>query len=241
MNRIGINGTFLDLFPASDYDPTEFERPCVTSDICICRTMNKQIQILLVKRLNEPFIGQWSIPGGFIDVKKYETSEQAAHRKLKDKTGVKNVQLRQLGFYDNANRDPRWIVMSVVYFTLISAENSNQADIESGIHSGELNWFNLRDLPVMAFDHKAILSDLQEQLKKLMESQPIAFEFLPKYFSWSELQNTYEVVLDRRLVVSNFRRKINHNYLLFSNGLSVNSPKGRPSKIMEYCGEKPKF
>ena len=52
--------------------------------------------MLLVQRGEHPFLGQWSLPGGFIDIHKDKNLDATALRKLKEKTGVSAPYLEQL-------------------------------------------------------------------------------------------------------------------------------------------------
>ncbi len=66
-----------------DYDVSIFDRPSVTSDICLFsvssenqnnyrKLSKKYFSVLLVKRNNYPYKGKWWLPGGFVGIK--ETS-----------------------------------------------------------------------------------------------------------------------------------------------------------------------
>ncbi len=46
----------------------------------------KEDEVLLVRRGKEPALGQWSLPGGAVEVG--ETLEEALHRELKEETGI---------------------------------------------------------------------------------------------------------------------------------------------------------
>jgi len=244
-NRFGVKGTYLDLYPKSEHDPTIYERASITSDICICRIQDKQLQILLVKRKEEypsdPEANKWAIPGGFVHIEEHETSEETAYRKLREKTGIKSITLRQLQFYDAPYRDSRWRIASVVYFALVSNEKLSEETIVAGSNAADVNWFDVRNLPDMAFDHAIIIDDLHAKLQILVSQYPIAFELLPKEFSWQDLQNVYESILNRSLVAPNFRRKIETLYKLSFQEKSIKPPKGRPAKLLRFHGEKTNF
>ena len=60
----------------------------ITVDTVILTIKNNALQVLLIKRLREPFIDKWAIPGGYVRMS--ETLEQAAVRILKEKTNVEN-------------------------------------------------------------------------------------------------------------------------------------------------------
>ena len=63
----------------------------ITTDVVIFTIKNNKLQVLLVKRANEPFKGRWAIPGGFIRLS--ENLDNAALRILKEKTNVDNIYL----------------------------------------------------------------------------------------------------------------------------------------------------
>lgn len=62
------------------YDSDKYKKPSVTVDTLIFtidekvsknyrKLPEKELKILMVKRADHPFIGQWAIPGGFVDIK----------------------------------------------------------------------------------------------------------------------------------------------------------------------------
>ena len=75
----------------AQYKPSDYERPSVTVDMVVL-AMSKsldRLKILLIKRKNHPYIGQWALPGGFMNPN--ESGHQAAQRELFEETGIKNV------------------------------------------------------------------------------------------------------------------------------------------------------
>lgn len=60
----------------------------------------------------------------------------------------------------------------------------------------------------IAFDHELILADAIVQLRKWITETPIAFRLLPEKFTLRELQQIHETVLDTKLLVPAFRRKV---------------------------------
>ena len=69
----------------------------ITVDVVILTIINNAIQVLLVKRPNEPFKDKWAIPGGYVRLS--ENLDQAALRVLKERTNVDNIYLEQLYTY----------------------------------------------------------------------------------------------------------------------------------------------
>lgn len=62
----------------------------------------------------------------------------------------------------------------------------------------------------LAFDHaKIILSALLSLRHQAEEEGKIVFDLMPEKFTLTELQQAFEIILDKKLLVANFRRKMN--------------------------------
>jgi 8-oxo-dGTP diphosphatase len=113
--------------------------------------------VLLIRRRNQPFAGQYALPGGFVDVG--ETVEAAVVREVQEETGLATAVERLLGVYSDPTRDPRGHTVSVTYFvrrlggTLAGADDADDA-----------RFFPLDALPALAFDHAHILADVRQVL-----------------------------------------------------------------------------
>lgn len=135
----------------------KYPRPAVTVDILVFR--NNMSEILLIKRLHDPFEGKWAFPGGFMDID--ETLEEAAVRELKEETGLSSIELKQLHAFSALDRDPRHRTVSVAFYGFL--ENDQQIT-KAGSDAKEADWFKLNALPSLAFDHTNIL---ETAIKKL--------------------------------------------------------------------------
>ncbi len=137
-----------------------YPRPSVTVDILILTA--KKDQILLIERKNEPFKDQWALPGGFVDMD--EDMETSAYRELREETSISEIKLDQFRAYGKPGRVPRGRTISIVYYGIM--EDSNQQVI-AGDDAKNLQWFNLNNLPRLAFDHTQIIQDfIQKKLLK---------------------------------------------------------------------------
>jgi len=67
-----------------------------------CLVLNKKKELLLVRRAIEPFIGEWCLPGGFIEFN--ETIPIAGKRELKEETGLTGKAVRFIGAYVQKSR-----------------------------------------------------------------------------------------------------------------------------------------
>lgn len=174
----------------------------VTVDVVIFTIQQGVLKVLLVKRRIEPFIGQFAIPGGF--VLEDEDLEQAAARELREETGVSDVYLEQLYSFGKPDRDPRGRVVTVAYFALISPDRK----LKAGSDAAEAAWFQMDDLPRLAFDHATILNYAWERLRNKLEYTTVGFQLLPEKFTLTELQEVYAAILGKQLDKRNFRRKM---------------------------------
>ncbi len=184
----------------------EHPRPAVTVDIILFAFLQNALQVLLIQRRNEPFAGRWALPGGFVQIN--ESLEAAARRELQEETGVQDVYLEQLYTFGDPDRDPRGRVITVAYFTLLSADQVAHSRVRGGDDAQAARWWDVYDLPPLAFDHDRILSYALRRLRWKLEWTALGFLLLPQEFTLSELQRVYETVLNESLDKRNFRRKI---------------------------------
>jgi len=189
------------------------------------------LSVLLIKRKYPPFKGSWAIPGGFI--LNGESPEQAVERELEEETGIKVKYLEQLYTFGKPDRDPRKQVISVAYFSLV--KSSEFQKLAASTDAEEAKWFNIKDLPDLAFDHAEILQMAYTRLQGKITYQPIGFELLDQKFSFSDLENLYMTLLERPIDRRNFRKKILSFGIL--NELDEKAPKsgaGRPGNLFQF-------
>lgn len=181
----------------------EYPRPALTVDCVVFGLDENDIKVLLIERGIEPFAGKWAIPGGFVSPE--ESLEDAAKRELKEETGVENVFLEQLYTVGDVNRDPRERVVTVCYYALVNLQEHN---VEAATDAQNAAWFELDDLPELAFDHNMILDMALKRLKSKIRYEPIGFELLPKKFTLTQLQHLYEKIIGEKQDKRNFRKKL---------------------------------
>ncbi|MGQ1891256.1 NUDIX domain-containing protein [Thermophagus sp. OGC60D27] len=132
----------------------EYPRPAVTADVVVLAGARREnLKILLIKRRYPPFKDMWALPGGFVD--KDEDLEVAAHRELEEETGLKGVNLRQIGAFGKPFRDPRHHTITVAYLASLEHPAAVQGDDDAQ----DASWFPIDGLPPLAFDHETIIGD----------------------------------------------------------------------------------
>lgn len=171
----------------------------ITVDVVILTIINNAIQVLLVKRLNEPFKDKWAIPGGYVRLS--ENLDQAALRVLKERTNVDNIYLEQLYTFGDPLRHPNARVITCAYFALVRAEDINVSLTE------DLSWHKVSELPPLAFDHKEIIQYSLKRTRERLEICPVAYQLLNEKFTLTEMQKSYELIMGKKLDKRNFRKK----------------------------------
>ena len=188
----------------------EWPRPAVTVDIALFTVAGElnelRLQVLLIERDEEPWRGQWALPGGF--VRENEDLVAAARRELAEEAGVTAVTLAQVGAVGTPGRDTRGHVITIVYVGLTAGDRHRL--IARG-DARAARWFDVSSavpLPLLAFDHTRLLDMALSQLRQRLGEAPLCSELLPDTFTLSELQVLTEAILGRKLDRRNFRRKV---------------------------------
>lgn len=189
------------------YDPSQYPPFAVTVDVVILTMLDGQLHILLVRRGQAPFEGDWAIPGGF--KRPTETLQEAAKRELTEETGVDAARLlTQFGAYGDPGRDPRMNVVTVAYLAVLRdvgavIAGSDAADARlvpvTDVLSGEVD---------LAFDHERIVRDAITRVRVELEVSGVATAFIGVTFTLAELRAVYEAVWGVPLDGANFRRSI---------------------------------
>ena len=203
----------------------------VTVDVVIMTLVDNILKVLLVKRVNEPFKGRWAIPGGFIRLS--ENLDDAALRVLKEKTNVQNIYLEQLYTFGDPLRYPNSRVITCAYFALLREEDIKIAVMNKSEVS-EVQWHSVDKLPPLAFDHKEIIEYSLKRTRERLELCPIAFQLLPKKFTLTELQTSYELILKKKLDKRNFRKKILSENILIEHNEYTKTCSKRPAQLYSF-------
>ena len=125
------------------------KQPLFTVDCVVFDPMDR---LLLIRRKNPPFQGQYALPGGFIEYG--ETTESAAARELREETALVATKLCLIGVYSEPNRDPRGHVASIAYLANIADDHPRAGD-DAASAEFVANWQDEE----LAFDHKKIVQD----------------------------------------------------------------------------------
>ena len=138
------------------------QKIAITTDcVVFYKASSEKLKILLVERKNEPFKDAWALPGGFLEDE--EPLEEGAKRELKEETGLQIFEVYQLKAFGNPGRDPRGRTISIAFWGEVFSEEK----VEGSDDAKDAKWFDLENLPELAFDHKQII----EFAKKVYKSE----------------------------------------------------------------------
>lgn len=136
----------------------KYPRPAVTVDIAVLKKNSNGYGILLIKRKFDPFADMWALPGGFVDMD--ETVEVAASRELFEETNLSGVQLEQFHVFSELDRDPRGRTISVIFIGFLT----DHQEVIAKDDAKEVCWYNLNDLPELAFDHGEVIEMISKTI-----------------------------------------------------------------------------
>jgi len=215
------------------------ERPVLAVDVVLLQAAEGTLEVLLQRRVEQPFRGQLALPG--VAVRVDETLETAARRALLERGhlapgALTQVHLEQLATFDALFRDPRGRTVSVAYLGL------GRAPLPPRRPSAE--W---RRLPALArgslpFDHDQIVEAAVERLRGKLRYTNIAARLLPPSFRIEELEAIYSAILGRPINRANFRTKLLKLGLIERAGIlgeAVGPRGGRPPHLYRFAADRP--
>ena len=144
-------------------------------------------KVLLVKRKNEPFKGDWTLTGGALY--NNEDLDTGAKREIFEKTGIEDIEIEQFKTFGKVDRSSVMRMVAVAYIGVI--DSSRVKVLRETINTSNADWFSIDKIPGLGFDHEEILAEALNYLRSKIVSTDILKALFPKKF-------------DRR----NFRKKL---------------------------------
>lgn len=175
----------------------------LATDVVLFAIQHKTLKVLLVNVHVPPwFNGIHGIPGGL--VLPNETADDSVKRHMQGKAGIqpKEVYVEQLYTFSGIKRDPRGRVVSVGYLGLVPPHIASRAPAKNTY------WQDVKKMPKLAYDHNDIVKAAIHRLKDKIMYTTLARYLLSAEFTLSDLQQAYEIILERTFDKRNFRKKM---------------------------------
>ena len=188
-----------------------------------------EIRVLLVERDAAPFKGDWALIGDLVNPQS-DLADSANHV-LERLTGLKDIFMEQFFTFGSVRRHPVGRVVTVGYYSLLKSKDYHPI---ASSWAKSTKWFNINELPELAFDHSEILKKGIEILKTKVRYQPVGFELLPSKFTLLELQDLYEALLGYTFDKPNFRKKILSMDLIIPLNEVQENVSHRPAKLFKF-------
>lgn len=227
--KVNSKGQTEEAFIAA-YDAGKFEKPSLTIDallFTVCgeeennyrKIPEKELKVLLVKRKDHPFIGQWALPGGFVGMK--ESLDDAARRELKEETNIDGIYMEQLYSWGEVDRDPRMRVLSVSYMALI---DSQKLDIQAGDDAEDAQWFKVQRKVLQTTKEKTgggyvKVKDIELTLTNIMLSEKVSATVREKVIVEGAVSQLSLEVIERKGLAFDHGRIINYGHDRLANKL----------------------
>ena len=167
----------------------KYPRPMVTVDLVVFALSQDGLRALFIRRKNEPFAGQWAIPGGYLEMD--EPVEAGARRELKEETGLVDlVFVSEIGVFGEPGRDPRGRTISIAYIGVVKGP---PPAVEGGDDAAGAAWLDPMAIDGLAFDHDDILAAARDQLSIALFDDQLLLAILPGVFTPRDLDLVFEV------------------------------------------------
>jgi ADP-ribose pyrophosphatase YjhB (NUDIX family) len=208
------------------------ERPAHVTLAVVLQVRDGQLQALLWQRAREPFLGAWSLPGGYLEPG--ETLADSIRRHLAAKVDVRELShLEQLETRSDPARHPREWQLATAYLGLVPL------GVDPALPE-DTDWHPVDRLPKLAFDHRAITLAGRERLRAKLSYTNIGFALAPATFALSELRDIYAAALGHELSATNLQRVLVRRGVLEPTGRRREPGRagGRPAALFRFSTPK---
>jgi 8-oxo-dGTP diphosphatase len=189
-------------------------------DAVILTVRNGEVVVLAVRRED----GTRALPGGFVGAG--ERPADTARRKLREKTGIGDPYLEQLGAFADPARDPRGWIPSIAYLALVPSQVEPTDE--------NARWIRARGRHRLAYDHRMILKTAVDRVEGKLWWSNVAVGILPGSFTMTEARRAYEAVAGTRYDAASFARDLKATGLVVATGERRAEGPGRPGSLYRF-------
>jgi len=188
------------------------------------------LKVLLIKRNNEPFKDKWALVGGALY--NTETVDEGMKREIIEKTGIEDVDLHFSNIFSDIKRSPIMRMIAISYVGLVDYKKLTL--LKKSLKTTDCDWFDVKLIPDLAYDHNEIFTKSIETLKELINTTNIMKSLFNYEFTIPEIQNVYETILNKELDRRNFRKKLLQSNLILETNNYKNYKGNKPAKLYKF-------
>ncbi len=162
------------------------------------------VKILLIQRKKEPFKNMWSLVGGAI----YNNEDliDGVNREVKEKTGIENIDIFFSAVFGKKNRTPNIRMLATSFVGIV--DSKSVSILKETFTTSNADWFDINEIPDLAYDHKEIIPHSLDTLKNLINTSDILKSLFQDGFTLPELQKVFESITGEEYDRRNFRKKL---------------------------------
>jgi ADP-ribose pyrophosphatase YjhB (NUDIX family) len=206
----------------------ESNRPFHVTLAVVFQVRDGRLQALLWQRAKDPYAGEWSLPGGYLEPG--ETLEDSIRRHLAGKVDVQRLShLEQLETRSEPDRHPREWQLATAYLGIVPLGVDPELPEDT-------DWHAVDELPKLAFDHRAITLAGRERLRAKLSYTNIGFALAPQAFTLSQLRDIYAAALGHEVSATNLQRVLVRRGVLEPTGKRREPGRsgGRPAELFRF-------
>ena len=194
----------------------------VATDVCIFKIINRDIFVYLTEvHSSGEYSAMKTLPGSLVNLN--ENTDESIKRIVLERTSIdlNSLYSEQLYTFSDIERDRRSRAVSVAYFGLTS-----QTD--------DAGFVSYKKINNLAYDHNKIVNLAFERVASKLQYTNIASKILPKEFTYSDLQEVYELFGGKLIDKRNFRKKFDNLNLLQETNKFRQEGRMRPAKLYRF-------
>ncbi|HJU74477.1 MAG TPA: NUDIX domain-containing protein [Gemmatimonadaceae bacterium] len=199
-------------------------RALFTVDLVLLAPRGKHLMLLLARAATNGTKERWLLPCD--GPKKSESVEAVARRLVRDVVDRDVSWFEQAGAFGDAKRHAVTADVSICFVGVVPAQTQARPGF---------TWHPIADAALLPPRQLGMLETALVGVRNRMDYAPVAFRLLPEEFTLSELQQTYEMLLGRRLHKASFRRALQAAWLVEPTDEWRSEGRGRPAQLFRYA------
>ena len=163
-HQCGNNLTTDDdiFFKCSSCKQTIYENPKPCVDLAL---FNQNGELLIAKRLREPFKGKYDLPGGFVD--KYDSFDTALLREAKEELGLDESQIINIKYIGSYNSEYPWVNEVLrVSPAVFMADLADGAKVKAMDDVEAVEWINGEDINKYEYSNSEVMKTINLAFEK---------------------------------------------------------------------------